>query len=88
MQVMLPDGVEVTYRYAVCMFVPPDPYEGALTGEKVIVRRWETNLKPRKIACHGTCLLFFGDSMKHTLIKCITNGIIIANVFVFNVRSL
>ena len=56
------DGVEVTYRYAVCMFVPPNPYEGALTGEKVIVRRLETNLKPREIDCHGTCCSC--DSMK------------------------
>ena len=53
MTLMIPDGVDVFYRYVVSMFVPPNPYEAASADDKVVVRRWETNLKPRKIACHG-----------------------------------
>ena len=53
MKLMIPDGVDVTYRYVVCIFVPPNPCEAAATDDKIVVRRWETNLKPRKIACHG-----------------------------------
>ena len=52
-KLMIPDGVDVTYRYVVCVFVPPNPYEAAATDDKIVVRRWETNLKPRKISCHG-----------------------------------
>lgn len=48
--VKLPEGEEVEFRYAVCMFVERrDP----AAGTKVVVRRWETNLLPRKIGCHG-----------------------------------
>ena len=54
---MIPDGLDVMYRYVVCMFVPPNPFEAATTDEKIVVRRWETNLKPRKIACHGKLVL-------------------------------
>ena len=54
---MIPDGVDVTYRYVVCIFVPPNPYEAASADDKIVVRRWETNLKPRKIACHGEFVL-------------------------------
>ena len=54
---MIPDGLDVMYRYVVCMFVPPNPFEAATTDEKIVVRRWETNLKPRKIACHGKFFL-------------------------------
>ena len=50
---MIPDGVDVFYRYVVSMFVPPNPYEAASADDKIVVRRWETSLKPRKIACHG-----------------------------------
>ena len=65
---MIPDGVEVTYRYAVCMFVPTICTSGgASVDEKVIVRRWETNLKPRKIACHGK--LFSSDSIQTVLMS-------------------
>lgn len=35
------DNVEVEYRYCICMLVEP--------GVQVMVRRWETNLNPRKI---------------------------------------
>merc|ERR1712223_441308 len=55
MKLMIPDGVDVTYRYVVCIFVPPNPYEAAATDDKIVVRRWETNLKPRKLACHDRC---------------------------------
>ena len=47
--VSIPDGVEVSYRYCVCIFVTPDDHESA----KPVVRRWETSLNPRKITCHG-----------------------------------
>jgi hypothetical protein len=50
---MIPDGLDVMYRYVVCMFVPPSPFEAASTDDRIVVRRWETNLKSRKIACHG-----------------------------------
>jgi hypothetical protein len=45
----IPDGLEVSYRFCVCVFVKPDDAE----DEKVVVRRWETNIAPRKIGCHG-----------------------------------
>ena len=54
---MIPDGVDVTYRYVVCIFVPPNPCEAASTDDKIVVRRWETNLQPRKIPCHGEFVL-------------------------------
>ena len=50
---MIPDGVDIFYRYVVSMFVPPNPYEAASADDKIVVRRWETSLKPRKITCHG-----------------------------------
>ena len=53
MTLMIPDGVDVFYRYVVSMFVPPNPYEAASADDKIVVRRWETSLKPRKISCHG-----------------------------------
>ena len=53
MTLMIPDGVDVFYRYVVSMFVPPNPYEAASADDKIVVRRWETSLKPRKITCHG-----------------------------------
>ena len=63
---MIPDGVEVTYRYSVCMFVPTHSDEEAAI-EKVIVRRWETNLKPRKISCHGMCCCNFNITVLYLL---------------------
>ena len=48
-EVCLPDGVDIKYRYAVCIFV-----QSSVTQENnVVVRRWETALKARKIGCHG-----------------------------------
>ena len=49
-RVQLPLGVDVSFRYCVCLFVPPSASEEV---KKVVVRRWESGLKPRKIRCHG-----------------------------------
>ena len=62
---MIPDGVDVFYRYVVSMFVPPNPYEAASADDKVVVRRWETNLKPRKIACHGKNICDGNVKLRH-----------------------
>ena len=42
--------MEVSFRYCVCLFVPSSVEE---EEKKVVVRRWETSLAPRKIGCHG-----------------------------------
>ena len=46
-KVDLPQGIDISYRYCVCSLVEIHEIK------KFVVRRWETNLRPRKIACHG-----------------------------------
>ena len=47
--ISIPEGIDIKYRYATCIFV-----EDSVNHEqKVVVRRWETALKSRKIGCHG-----------------------------------
>ena len=67
----IPRGVDIFYRFCVCQFISDDlPSRNSGFGsgskaareEKMVVRRWETNIRPRKIGCHGkTALLLFCD---------------------------
>ncbi len=59
-RVALPDGVNIQYRYCVCLFVPKpkDKFEDDDDEDvppRVVVRRWETALLPRRIGCHDRC---------------------------------
>ena len=47
----LPKGIDITFRYVVCCVIEPETNQ---IDKKVVLRRWETFLWPRKIACHGT----------------------------------
>ena len=71
-RVRLPLGVDIHYRYCVCLFVDgvvvvrrgagdhdhDDAHHGhdddGHPRKKMVVRRWETDLIPRRIPCHGT----------------------------------
>ena len=48
----LPEGIEIKFRYVVCCLIDSVGEDGN-EAKKVVVRRWETSLRPRKIACHG-----------------------------------
>jgi len=50
----LPQGIDITFRYVVCCFIDTVNEDGN-PDRKISVRRWETSLRPRKIACHEPC---------------------------------
>ena len=66
MSLDLPQGMDISYRYAVCCFVEPQDSLGQTLGQekKTVVRRWETSLRPRKITCHGKAIF------SHWIITC------------------
>ena len=54
----LPQGIDITFRYVVCCLIDTLD-EDRNEAKKVVVRRWETSLRPRKIACHGNYTHFY-----------------------------
>jgi len=56
-EMRIADGIDVKYRYAVCVFVQ----DSVSKDTRVVVRRWETALKTRKIICHD---VYNGDEEK------------------------
>jgi len=49
----LPQGVEVHFRYCVCLRVPAKNKQ-EVEAPVFVARRWEATIKPRKIGSHGT----------------------------------
>ena len=66
----LPLAKDITYRYCICLFV------NANDGEtKTVVRRWETDLTPRKVGCHVPSNVGRADPANSAdIFGCITTG--------------
>lgn len=57
----IPDGVDVKYRYVVCVFPQHSVVRGGGNSDEErlkvpVVKRWETGSRTRKISCHDTCM--------------------------------
>ena len=63
----LPEGIEIKFRYVVCCLIDSIGEDGN-EAKKVVVRRWETSLRPRKIGCHGNCIfMYFFTALNKTV---------------------
>lgn len=57
----IPDGVDVKYRFVVCVFPQHSVVKGNSSGgddgraKVAVVKRWETGAKTRKVSCHDVC---------------------------------